>query len=212
MFNLCPQCGIYDPCKVIEKKDGNAFAICPNCNYGHMFNMLPLFILIGASGTGKSTICLNLAGRDLPVVPIESDILWRNEFDTPDTGYREYRELWLRLCKNIALGGKPVLLCGCGEPSQYEECIERRYFKALHYLTLICDEDILVRRLKGRPSWRSTSGKEFMEAHVEYNRWLKENADKTTPPITVLDTSSSLVEETVEQVKEWLNRNSNKDL
>ena len=185
MFNVCPQCGIYDPCKVIEKKDGNAVAICPNCNHGYMFNMLPLFILIGASGTGKSTICLNLAGRDLPVVPMESDILWRNEFDTPDTKYREYRELWLRLCKNISQGGKPVLLCGCGEPSQYEECIERRYFEAIHYLALVCDEDILVRRLKGRPSWRSTS---------------------------VLDTSAALVKETVEQVEGWLNRNSNKDL
>ena len=79
------------------------------------------------------------------VVVLDSDILWRAEFDQPETNYREYREIWLRVCKNISQAGKPVVLCGGGEPTQFEQCIERRYFSQLHYLALICDDQILHR-------------------------------------------------------------------
>src|SRR5947208_8551387 len=152
MFNVCSNCGEYRADKTIVP--GGVYAICPNCRFRYEFVRLPLFILTGASGVGKSTVCLALAAKMKDVVVMESDILWRAEFNQPETDYREYRETWLRVCKNISQAGKPVVLCGVGEPTQFEQCLERRYFSELHYLALICDDQILASRLRNRPTWR----------------------------------------------------------
>lgn len=202
MFNVCPNCGEYRADKTIASE--GAYAICPHCRFRHEFLRLPLFILTGASGVGKSTVCLKLSARMKEVVVLESDILWRAEFDQPATNYREYRETWLRMCKNISQAGRPVVLCGVGEPSQFEQCVERRYFSELHYLALVCDAQMLVSRLRKRPASRGTSNEEFIQEQVVFNRWLLNNARKTEPRMTLLNTSDMTVEETVKKVERWV--------
>lgn len=202
MFNVCPKCGDYRPDKIIGA-DGES-AICPDCGYQSRFIRLPLFILTGASGVGKSTVCRKLAARMKDVVVMESDILWREEFDKPETNYSDYRETWLRICKNISQAGRPVVLCGVGVPTQFEQCLERRYFSELHYLALICDDQILASRLGKRPTWRGYSNDAQIEEQVVFNRWLVNNAPNTEPPMTLLDTSETTVEETVEKVEQWI--------
>ncbi|MGB9180483.1 MAG: AAA family ATPase [Pyrinomonadaceae bacterium] len=181
-----------------------AFAVCPACGYRHKFVRLPLFILTGASGAGKSTVCLALASKTAECVVMESDILWRDEFNRPETDYREYRETWLRLCKNISQAGKPVVLCGAAVPAQFEQCVERRYFSTLHYLALVCEDEILAARLRHRPSWRGSFKDEYIKEHLAFNRWLMENAAKTEPPVTLLDTSGMSVDESVKGVEQWI--------
>jgi len=200
MFNVCPNCGDYRADKVIVPEG----IVCPNCGFRYKFTQLPLFILSGASGVGKSTVCLALAARMKDVVVMESDILWRAEFDQPETNYREYRETWLRVCKNISQAGRPVVLCGIGEPTQFEQCLERRYFSRLHYLALICDDQILASRLRNRPRWRRSFKDEYIEKQVVFNRWLLNNAQNTEPPMTLLDTSEITVDETAEEVARWI--------
>lgn len=202
MFNVCPKCGDYRPDKIIGA-DGES-AICPDCGHQSRFIRLPLFILTGASGVGKSTVCRELAARMKDVVVMESDILWREEFDKPETNYSDYRETWLRICKNISQAGRPVVLCGVGVPTQFEQCLERRYFSALHYLALICDDQILAARLGKRPTWRGYFNDEQIEEQVVFNRWLVNNAQITEPPMTLLDTSEIGVEETVAKVDRWI--------
>ncbi len=202
MFNVCPNCGEYRADKAIEPE--GAYAVCPNCLHRHKFLRPPLFILTGASGAGKSTVCLGLAARTQEVVVMESDILWRSEFNRPGTNYLEYRETWLRVCKNISQAGRPVVLCGVGEPSQFERCVERRYFSELHYLALVCEPQSLVSRLRSRPPWRGTSNEECIQQQVAFNRWLIDNAPKTAPPMTLLDTSEATADETVEGVERWV--------
>jgi ABC-type dipeptide/oligopeptide/nickel transport system ATPase subunit len=126
MFNICPNCGEYHPDKIIVSS--GSYAVCPNCGFKHKFIQLPLFILSGASGTGKSTVSLALADKMKEVVVMDSDILWRRELEQPGTDLREYRETWLRVCKNISQSGKPVVLCGAAVPEHFEACVERRYF------------------------------------------------------------------------------------
>lgn len=153
MFNVCPRCGEYSDEKSIDPS--GPFAICPYCDHHHRFVRLPLFVVTGASGTGKSSAALRLATEMQDYVCMESDVLWRPEFDTPDDGYRTFRNLWLRIAKNIGQAGRPVVLIGGGAPEQFESCPERRYFSELHYLALVCDEAVLASRLTARPGWRS---------------------------------------------------------
>jgi len=202
MFNVCPNCGEYRADKIIVPEGG--YAICPVCRFQHRFVLLPLFILTGASGVGKTTACLALAAKAKDFVVMESDILWRDEFNQPATDYRDYRETWLRVCKNISQAGKPVILCGAGVPAQFERCTERRYFSKIHYLALICKDEILASRLRNRSGWRRSSKDEFIKEHIAFNRWLIHNAQNTQPPMTLLDTSEITVNESVEGVKHWI--------
>lgn len=206
MFNVCPNCGEYRVDKIIEPE--GAYAVCPECKYRHRFNRLPLFVLNGASGVGKTTISLALSARAKDVVVMESDILWRDEFNQPDTNHRSYREMWLRVCKNISQAGKPVVLSGTGMPWQFEQCVERRYFSQIHYLTLICDDEVLAAHLRSPRTWRGSPEHDCIaqciEEQVSLNRWLRDNARHTDPPMTLLDTTGLTLEESVQRVSRWI--------
>jgi shikimate kinase len=214
MFNVCPSCGLYSEDKTIEPQDGQigfALAICTHCGHGHPFRRLPTFVLTGASGAGKSAVCLALARAQLEgeawppdCVFLEQDILWRAEFARAEDEYRTFRNLWLRVAKNVGQGGRPVVLCGSGVPRQYEACPERRYFTAVHYLALVCDDDLLVERLEARPGWRRSGDAEFVREMVTFNRWFRENAQQTEPPIALLDNTTLSVQECAERVAEWV--------
>jgi predicted kinase len=202
MFNVCPQCGTYSDEKVIDP--GGPFAICPACAYAHPFRRLPLFVLSGASGSGKSTIALALVPILQDCVVLESDLLWRPEFATPQDDYRTYRNLWLRVAKNVSQGGRPVVLAGSAVPEQFEACAERRYFSALHYLALVCEDELLEARLRARPTWRHSGTPEVLTEMLSFNRWLRAQAATTTPPMALLDTSHMPVAESVAQTIAWI--------
>jgi hypothetical protein len=220
MHNVCLQCGLYSEDKVIKPQDDLrriALAICPYCGYGHPFRRQPLFALTGASGAGKTAICLELvraqlegalrvpSGQGVPdCVFLEQDILWRDEFADPENNYRAFRNLWLRVAKNVGQAGRPAVLCGTALPKQYEACPERRYFTAIHYLALICDDDLLRERLETRPGWRRSGSATFLAQMVEFNRWLLENAQHTQPPMTLLDTTALSVRQSAEQAAGWI--------
>lgn len=201
-MNVCFQCGMYHADKTIDPS--GPYAICPECGYKHSFQRLPLLIVSGASGTGKTTICQHLTGNVTKAVLLDSDILWRPEFNTPETNYRDYFELWLRLCKNIAQSGRPVVLFGAGVGvlDNLENCVERRYFSLVHYLALVCSDDLLRERLQQRPAWRGTRDASYIEEQVRFNRWFKEY--DVQPVINLIDTTNSPLEATASQVETWI--------
>lgn len=96
------------------------------------------------------------------------------------------------------------MLCGTALPEQFEDCPERRYFSTLHYLAMVCDDDLLVERLRSRPVWLQTHSAEFVEDMLQFNRWLKANAHMTSPPMTLCDTSQRAIAETVAYVAQWI--------
>jgi len=202
VFNVCPVCGEYAVEKAIDLT--GPFAVCPRCGHRHRFVRLPLFLVTGASGAGKTAVGLRLGERLPECVALESDILWRPEFNTPDDNYAAYRDLWLRVAKNVHQAGRPVVLCGSAVPEQFELRPERRYFADLHYLALVCRERVLAERLRARPAWRGVGGDAFVERMVEFNRWLMDNVAATRPPMTLLDTSDLGVEDTAERVAAWV--------
>ena len=164
--------------------------------------MQPLFVLTGASGTGKSTIGLTLV--QVPeIVALEVDIFWRQEFARPENDYYDFRNLCLRVAKNIQQNGKPVILCGSSTPGQYEACVQARYFSRIHYLALVCDNDVLEQRLTARPAWRDSGKAEFIEAMLAYNQWFKDNTHHTNYNLTLLDTTNLSIDESVEHIRNW---------
>ena len=202
MFNVCPQCGEYSVEKTIDP--AGPFAICPFCQYAHPFLQQPLFIITGPSGAGKTTVCLALATHMNECVVMESDILWGIVPAMAENNYNDYRNIWLRIVKNIGQAGRPVVLCGTAIPEQFETCPERRYFSTLYYLAIVCNDALLEERLKLRPQWRKAGSNEFLERMLQFNRWLKEYAATTNPAMTLYDNSQQSIQETTREVAQWI--------
>jgi len=204
MLNVCDRCGEYRADKLIDP--AGPYAICPICGHKHPFLRLPLLVVGGASGTGKSAVCRNLLGTLPEVVLLDGDILWRDAFNTPEDNYRDFFETWLRLAKNISQSGRPVAIfnAGMAVPENVEPCVERRYFSTVHYLALTCDDDVLAERLRRRPAWRESSSPEWIAEQLRFNRWFKERADEVTPPVRMIDTTEATVSATVASVAVWI--------
>lgn len=202
MFNVCTRCGLSH---VEPEFDGAGHLVCSSCGGRRAFRRLPLLMVGGPAGAGKSTVGAVLLGELSEVVVVECDLLWRREFDTPEDGYNEYFRLWLKLAAHVSQSGRPVALFGAGfcVPHNVEPLRERRLFSAVHYLGLVCDDDELASRMRARPTWRNTTD-ELVGEHLKFNRWLKENAAVTEPPVTLLDTTRAAIPETAARVASWL--------
>lgn len=206
MFNLCPQCHNYHADKTVDNKNG--YAICPECGYSIKFRPMPLFLITGASGTGKTTNCLELIRIMMDdIVVLDMDILWRDEFEKMQNGYHEYIAMWLRLCKNISLSGRAVALFGYVIPNLFEASIERRYFTKLHYLALICDDELLKQRFYNRRSLLDYPNKDKdLLSYLRFNHWLKKEREGETP-IELVDTSYKTCQETAKEIANWIKKN-----
>ena len=161
---------------------------------------LPLFLVSGASCVGKSSLCEVLFRREQDFLVLESDLLWRKEFDTPETQYREFRETWLRVCANVAQIGLPVVLCGCVTPEQIEPLPERALFSSTHYLAAVCSDAAMRRRL----TLRGVTDPAWIESSMRFNRWLRENGETTEPGMTLLDTTELTIEEAARKAEGWV--------
>ena len=226
MMNVCAHCGLYSVDKsvteptsvagVLDSRDHvnrqveklAAIATCTHCGHVHTFLRLPLLLIGGASATGKSAILQELAGRFTAAVLLEADLLWLQEFEKPPEGNRRFFETWLRLAKNIGQSRRPVTLFGAGlaVPENIEQCEERRYFSQTHYLALVCEEDVLQRRLLARPAWRNSGQPQQLQEQLDFNRWLQNEGPQQTPGITLLDTTDAAVEDSAGAVKDWIER------
>ncbi len=206
MLFVCNQCGAYRADKIIDPN--GLFAICPECGYKHPFRYSPLLVVSGASGTGKSAVITRLMGKINSVVILESDIIWRPEFNQPEEGFRNFFESWLRIAFNIGQSGRPVVIFGAGfgVPENLEGLVERRYFLNIKYLALVCDELELKNRLLKRPKWRGIT-ENFVQNQIEYNRWFTEIGCKGIPPVDLINTSNVPLEKTVNQVRQWIQKN-----
>ena len=167
-----------------------------------------LFIITGASCVGKSIISEVLFQNETDYIVMESDLLWNDIFNTPEDDYRAYRELWMRVCANISQIGKPVVLCGCATPKQFESDNIRSFFTAIHYLAVVCDENQLERRMR---IGRGVTDENWVKSSTDFNLWLKENANQTTPNITLLDTSALTPKQAAELADRWIHENINKN-
>jgi adenylate kinase family enzyme len=198
MINVCEKCGQYRNDKIVNKENSNI--ICPECGHIKSYKLLPLFMVSGASGSGKSTICNYFAEKTNSFIVLDMDILWNKYFDKPENNYKDFFETWLRMAKNISQADLSVVLFGAGcIPKNIEDCIEKRYFSEIHYLGLICKKETLEKRLNNRPKWRKSSDKEFIEKQIEYNNYIKTNKE-----IKKFETDNITIEGMSEKIKKWV--------
>ena len=160
---------------------------------------LPLFIITGASGIGKSTTCEILFQNESEYIVMESDLLWHDVYNTPKDNYRNYRELWLGVCANISQIGKPTVLCGCAVPEQFEVCIGKELFTKIYYLAIVCDDKILKKRMQ---DGRKITDENWIKSSMDFNCWIKENAKKHN--IDLVNTTGLSPENAAKEIDKWI--------
>jgi predicted ABC-type ATPase len=160
--------------------------------------VLPLFIVTGASGVGKTAVVEPLRGLLPDWELFETDILWDSGGD-----WQFVRSNWLRIAHSIAQSGRPTLLCGTLLPEDVDRCDARDFFSKVHYLCLHCSDERRRERLRARPPARGCT-EAFIAEQERFARWLLDHGRSLCdPPMTFLDSSDSPVLPLAEQIRNW---------
>lgn len=174
-------------------------AVCPRCgSVDDTAAISPLFVVTGASGSGKTAVLGPLARR-LAGRCVTFDVDWLLDSagrlaDGQPLPWPAFRDAWLAVAHGVAQCGMPTVLLGPFLPDQLEPLPARRWVGAVHFLALDCPDDLRRARIRARPSWRGHDG----EGQVEFGRWLRRNVTD------LVDTSIGGPEDTAAAVAAWV--------
>jgi hypothetical protein len=162
-------------------------------------NIFPLFVVTGASGSGKTFVIPELRCQLPECLVFDKDLLWGRA--APD----QFTNNWLRIAYSVAQGGRHTVICGTLMPGDLQACEDRSLVGTIHFLNLHCADDVREQRLRERPAWRQAADEAFIARHKQFARWLLENAATAyEPPMPTVDTSQAPVSEIAGSIAEWV--------
>jgi len=167
---------------------------CPRCGTESWLPALPLFVVTGASGTGKSTITGPLRTLIPGCLVAETDVI----LHVAALGWDIWRNTWLQLTHAAALGGQATVLTGSLTPDQLERLPARKLIGAIHFALLDCPDDVLAGRLRARPAWRGTSSPAKITENQRFAAWLRA---RVTPSF---DTSTVSAAQVAGRIAAWV--------
>lgn len=91
---------------------------CPACDPSEPQRIVPYWIVIGASGVGKTTVVELLHPLRPAWEVFDTDIIHAAD-------WQQHRSNWLRLAHAIAQNGRYTLLCGTLLPQAVDRCDHR---------------------------------------------------------------------------------------
>ena len=193
---FCLDCG---PRAVLERDPAALVLRCASCGAVTEVPALPLFVITGASGAGKTTVTPALR-RLLPeCVVFEGDPISQ----VATLGWDVFRDTWLRIAHEVALNGRVTVLCTSLRPDALDALPARKLLGPVHFGNLDCPDDVRAARLRARPSWRHSGTEEAIATHQRFAAWLREHIDPTW------DTSALTPDETAERIATWVRNAAN---
>jgi hypothetical protein len=189
--HYCQRCDV----AVAMRPRGNV-AECPSCGVGEPALRLPLFVVTGASGSGKTSVYPHLAAALRDSVVFDVDWLidsFAQARQPAPVNWPAFRDAWLAVAHGVAQGGRHTVLLGPFMPDQLTSVPARRWVADIHFAALDCDDDVRRARLAARPRWRARA----IDDHIAFAAHLR----KTIP--VVIPTHGSPVE-VAERVAEWV--------
>ncbi len=196
MVEICPNCGNYDYDKTVEK----SAVTCPKCSHTWDFKKLPLFIVTGASGAGKSTTLQALQQMTDELVCLESDIFYNAmPHETPED-YMAQTELLMAFSRDIMQCGKPTIWSRAGNIQMLSRAYGTRFFSDIFVLALTVGEQELRRRMA---EGRGITDTGWIQSSLDYDRYFREHDNIEGVPYDTLEVSGLTVEEAAREVGRW---------
>lgn len=166
MIGQCAKCGNFHWDKTA---DGNSVR-CPRC--GHEWEMirLPLFILTGCSGVGKTTAAQMIQQKKADFVVLDADIFYGYMELHTEEDYIKRLHLMHQLSMNIMQSGSPVLWTMAGNLDKLPMVYFRRFFPAVKCLALTCEAELLRKRMR---EGRGIADDNWIQTSVDYNEYFR---------------------------------------
>jgi hypothetical protein len=196
MIGICGKCGNHKWDKIV--KEGRV--ICPECNHSWNYISLPLFILSGCSGVGKTTTGIELMQRQNDVVVLDADIFCSVQNASTEDDYRKRVDTIESLSRNISQSGKPVLWTMAGNLDMLPKSYNTRFFDGIYCLVLTVDEDALRDRMI---NGRGITDSGWIEGSVGYNQYLRTHNTLGELSYETLDITNKTPAEVADAVIEW---------
>lgn len=197
MIGICPHCGNYDWDKTVTETE----IACPRCGYRWSYRRLPLFILSGCSGVGKTTTGQELLQRDTDWIVLDADIFYNIMPHETDEDYHKQIEQVLSLSRNLMQSGKPVLWTMAGGLDKLHCTYNSRFFSAIYCLALTCEESALRRRMT---EGRGITDEGWLQSSVDYNCYFQTHDRIGDLRFDTFDITDKSVDEVANYVEAWV--------
>lgn len=197
MITICPKCGNHEWNKEI---DGNSI-ICPQCKEKWTFTKMPIYILTGCSGIGKTTTARELQKYTSDFVILDADMFYNiMPHETEDDYYAQVEQIE-SLSVDIMQCGKPVVWTMAGNIDKIPHTYNCRFFSDIRVLALTCCEQSLRKRMM---EGRNITSEEWINGSVEYNTFFRTHQQIGEVGFETLDTEGKSVAEAAQAVLQWL--------
>jgi gluconate kinase len=168
-----------------------------------MTQKLPLFIVTGASGVGKTTVMQELR-KNLPDFVVFSTDLDNFGSTGAKLEYQDRFNLLLHFASAAAKSGRGTIICGTFMPWDAEKCDTYDCFSALYFINLHCDNATRNNRLRNREDKEMWTD-DMLKQHEQFAQWLLQNAETAyKPPMPTIDTTSTPPALVAEQIKTYI--------
>lgn len=202
MIGICPRCGNYD----WDKEVASNQVRCPKCGETWQFQSMPLFILTGCSGMGKTTTGIEIMKQQNDFIVLDADMFYNiMPHDTQEDYYNQIEQVE-SLSKNIMQSGKTVLWTMAGNLDKLNGVYNRRFIGNIYCLALVCDEVELRRRMT---EGRRITDEGWIQSSVDYNHYFQTHDSLADMPFEVFDTTGKSVSQVAEYVISWVREKLN---
>lgn len=195
---FCDRCGSYTITRVTLSGDQGDF-LCSTCDRRFSKRVLPLVIVTGASGVGKTTI-IELLQRDLTEYGVfDKDALWATDWDMV---YNDF----FRIASALAQGSRHTVVVGTILPEFLDGLSDKDLVGTIYYANLHCNEETQAKRLLERRKW-GIPDEEFIRKHQDLSQWLLDHANTDfDPPMPSFDITSTAPERVAESIAQWVRK------
>ncbi len=199
MITICPKCHNHEWDKEVIGVD-KKIVRCPKCKHEWKSTGLPLFILTGCSGVGKTTTAVELLQREIDFVVLDADYFQFMPSVTLED-WAEHIERQEEISADIMQAGRPVLWAMAGCLDKLHSTYSERFFRKIYCLALTCEPEELERRMR---EGRNISDEGWINGSRDYNQYFREHNTIGDISYEMLDITNKSTDEIADYVTSWV--------
>lgn len=166
---------------------------------------MPLHIITGCSGVGKTTAAQELQKLTTDYVVLDADIFYNIMPHESEEDYYNQIEQIFSLSNNISQSGKPVVWTMAGNIDKLLQVYHARFFSEIRVLALTCREETLRNRMM---EGRGIMDEGWIRSSVEYNEYFRTHKKIGEVSFSTIETDDKSPEEIAECILKWMNYNN----